>query len=226
MPTITTVLRVLACAGLASVLTSCGGGGNDDSAVVQKISEQNQKLDEHERILIEQGEQIQKLSEQLDVMQHLLEKQIASSAVVTPAIDTNTNARREAIRQLVGFNARLSAGLGYPAYADELGDLDSSLAQQLIEIDDQNFSDAVKQVLKQYDLASDLWDKFVRSGSDTYYPTPSERYNYSLGGINFVDDAPLHLTDVHKFWRLAYEQTQKLIEMDKDLSSDDATAKN
>jgi len=221
-------------AALACVAGGLAGCGQDETSpsLSQQLAEQNQKLDDHEKMLAEQDKKIMQLSWQLEVLQQTLDRQAQASAAAPGAsiallsVDVDGTARSETIRELVGFNARLSAGLGFAVYLKSLGDLDSDLAQQLLEIKNDNFVQQTKMILKQYDLASELWDKLSRADTDYVTLTPMERYNYSMSGIAFADGYRAKLSDVQRVWRVASDQTQRLIEMDKDASQDTVSMRN
>jgi uncharacterized coiled-coil protein SlyX len=223
--------HVAALAGVAVGLAGCGQDAATQS-LNQQLAEQSQKLDDHEKMLTEQDKKITQLSWQLEVLQQTLDRQAQASAAAPEAgsallaVDLDSTARSETIRQLVGFNARLSAGLGFAVYSKALGDLDSDLAQQLLEIKNDNFVEQTKIILKQYDLASELWDKLSRADTDYVTLTPMERYDYSMSGINFADGYRAKLSDVQRVWRAASDQTQRLIETDKDSSPDTVSMKN
>jgi uncharacterized coiled-coil protein SlyX len=228
---ITPRFSAAALAALAGGLCSCSPEEGSTS-LNQNIAEQNQKLDDHERMLIEQDKKITQLSWQMEMLQQTLNKQIQSSTSQTQAdsallaVDLDGTARKETIRQLVGFNARLSAGLGFPVYSKALGDLDSCLAQQLLEIKNDNFVQQSKVIVKQYDLAGELWDKLTRADSEYVTLSALERYNYSLCGVNFPDGYHAKLSDVQRLWRAASDQTQKLIDLDEESIQDEISAKN
>ena len=220
-----------ALAGLAGWLAGCSPDDTGPS-LNQQLAEQNQKLDDHEKMLIEQDKKITQLSWQLELLQQTLDKQMqaSNSAAKTDnmllTMDLDGTARKETIRQLVGFNARLSAGLPLMVYTKALGDLDSDLAQQLLEIKNDNFVAQTKIILKQYDLASELWDKLSRTDADYVTLTALERYKYSMSGINFADGYRAKLSDVQRVWRAASDQTQRLIDLDKDGSPESVSLKN
>jgi hypothetical protein len=223
--------RVAALACVAGGLAGCGQDETSPS-LSQQLAEQSQKLDDHEKMLADQDKKIMQLSWQLEVLQQTLDKQAQAAAPAPGAdgallsADLDSTARSETIRQLVGFNARLSAGLGFTVYSKALGDLDSDLAQQLLEIKNDDFIQQTKMILKQYDLASELWDKLSRADADYVTLSPMERYNYSMSGINFADGYRAKLSDVQRVWRAASDQTQRLIELDKDSSPDAVSMKN
>jgi hypothetical protein len=212
---------------LAGVAAGLGGCSPEENAsdLKQQLAEQNQKLDEQDRKITLLSSQIQMLQQTLDQQRQPAPALLTSGATLL-AVDLDGAARKEAIRQLVGFNARLSAGLGFPVYAKSLGDLDSCLAQQLLEIKNQSFVDQAKIILKQYDLASGLWDRLTHAEGETISLTPIERYNFSQCGINFSDGYPARLSDIPRFWRAASEQTQRLIDLDKEMTQDEISAKN
>jgi hypothetical protein len=217
-------------AGAAGGLVSCGQQTSTPD-LNQQLAEQNQKLDDHEKMLLEQDQKITQLSWQLELLQQTLDRQIQATAQTKTddsllGVDFDDNARRETIRQLVGFNGRLSAGLAFAVYAKELGDLDADLAQQLLEIKNENFVEQAKVIQKQYDLAGELWDKLSRADTDSIVLTPIERYNYSLSGIDFADGYRAKLSDIPRFWRAANDQTQRLIEMEQESMQPDVSAKN
>jgi hypothetical protein len=215
-------------AGLAGVAAALAGCSADDSAsagVSQQLAEQNRKLDD-------QAKKIEQLGQQLEMLQQTLDHQTRPSVMVANAdnalltVDLDGAARKETIRQLAGFNGRLSAGLGYPLYAKSLGDLNSDLSQQLLEIKNQNFVEQAKVILKEYNLAGELWDKLTRADTEFVVLSPIDRYSYSLCGINFADGYRAKLSDLPRFWRSASDQTQKLIDMDKEFSQQEVAVKN
>jgi uncharacterized coiled-coil protein SlyX len=227
---ISTHFLAVALAGAAGSLVSCGQEASAPD-LSQQLAEQNQKLEDHEKMLLEQDQKITQLSWQLEMLQQTLDRQMQAANTQTTdnallGVDFDENARHETLRELVGFNGRLSAGLAFAVYSKELGDLDASLAQQLLEIKNQNFVDQAKVIQKQYDLAGELWDKLSSADTDSIALTPLERYNYSLYGINFADGYRARLSDIPRFWRAANDQTQRLIEMEQSDAEQQANAKN
>ncbi len=218
-------LRAVALGCFSLTLVSCSDSGRS-ADLQQQLSDLNQQMRDHEQLLANQDKQIAKLSTQLDSLQKFLEKQTDKTAqpsqvsvsiepdksqVVTPEL-----IRKEVVQYLVGFNARLSAGVQYPAYAQELGALNSTLAQLLLEVDNPGFAEQARSVIKQYNVASDLWSKFIAENTDSLDLTAVERYTYAQAGVTFVDGYKMRLTDISKFWKVAFEQTQKLIQSEKD----------
>jgi hypothetical protein len=220
-------LRAVAVGCLSCLLFSSCSDSSRSADLQQQLSDLNQQIRDNEKLLANQDKQISKLSTQLDVLQKFLEKQndkTSQPSQVTVAIEPDKSQivtpeliRKEIVQYLVGFNARLAAGVQYPAYAQELGALNSTLAQLLLQVDNPVFVTQARDVIKQYNVASDLWSKFIAENTDTLDLTPVERYSYAQSGVTFVDGYKMRLTDIAKFWKVAYEQTQKLIQTEKDI---------
>jgi hypothetical protein len=221
--------------GLLSMFLLAACGQTDRFASLEKIVDQQNKtiIDQQQAVLDDQ----QKLSDQ-EVHLAVLSQQVAydeealkklqdqfageePAATPDPALDVH---KQEIFRLLAGFNARLSANIGYDAYADGLSDLNSSLMQSLIDVKDQSFVDEVNRVLNLYNCAGDFWQRFASDGSQEITLSPSERYKYANLGVTFIDSYEPRQSDVKKFWVMADEELQKLVDYNRDaLGESDST---
>ncbi len=161
-PTIPAVLT------LVMVLSGCA---KDDrfttiASIIEQqnktIMDQQQALLDQQQKLIDEQMQMQMLTSQLAGDEDVLRKlaaptTVAADAPVSPASTVNPN-KVQIVRLLTGFNGRLSANIGYGAYADALSDLNSSITTTLLDIKEQSFIDEVNRILADYNLAGDFWE--------------------------------------------------------------------
>ncbi len=215
----TSLLLPAACA-LALLLNACAKDDRFDSmakAIEQQnktIIDQQQALLDQQQKLIDQEINIGVLASQLANDEQLLKQLSAAAApAAAPVADSTVDAHKVAVvKLLTGFNARLAANIGYDAYADGLSDLNSSLAQSLLDIKDQSFIDEVNRVLCLYNYAGEFWQRFASQGAAEIILTPTDRFKYAQVGINFVDSYDPRQTDVKKFWLNASNEIEKMLE--------------
>lgn len=217
---------------LALLPTACSKDDRFDTmarAIEQQnktIIDQQQTLLDQQQKLIDQEVNISILAAQLAqdeaILKKLAEQQPAAAPDTTsPKVDEHKVA---VVKLLTGFNARLSANIGYGAYADALSDLHSSLIQYMLDMKDQNFIDEINRVLCLYDYAGDFWQRFSSTGISEISLSATDRYKYSDVGVNFVDSYNPRPTDVKKFWLTASDEIQKMLDYNSTDLGRDGTA--
>jgi uncharacterized protein with von Willebrand factor type A (vWA) domain len=216
---------------LTTLLAGCGQSSNDGySALQQTIADQNKAMLQQQQLMMSQQQQrIADEDARIDgLMQELMQDeadikkleaelgtgQPATAATVDVA-NTEEVIKNKMVKSLAGFNARLSASIGYESYADSLGDLNADLTTSMLQIKDQNFVDSVNKILSVYNTAGDFWEKFVRDNVDDIVVTSTERYRYAAIGVNFADNYHARPTDVRKFWTDASTEIDTLLETNK-----------
>jgi hypothetical protein len=195
------------------------------------IVDQQQSLLDQQQKLINQEVTLSLLTSQLANDEDILKKLQDQLAATTPAPDKTPSTVDEhklaAVRFLTGFNARLSANIGYDAYADGLGDLNSNLAQAMLDVKDQSFIDEINRIRDLYNYAGEFWQRFSTQGVTEISLSPTDRYKYANLGVNFVDSYNPRPSDVKKFWLCASDEIQKLVEYNStDLGRDGMTVSN
>jgi hypothetical protein len=218
---------------LATLLAGCGQSSNDGYASLQQtIADQNKSLLQQQQLMMSQQQQrIADEDARIDgLMQELLldeadikklEAELATAQPVgTASVDTASSGvdtvKNKMVKSLAGFNARLSASIGYESYADSLGDLNADLTQSMLQIKDQNFVDEVNKILQIYNLAGDFWEKFVRDNVEDLVLSPTDRYRYSTIGVNFADNYHARPSDVRKFWTNASNEIDTMMQLNKE----------
>jgi len=217
---------------LALLLTACSKDDRFD-AMAKAIEQQNKTIIDQQQALLDQQQKLidqeinigimaSQLANDEQLLKQLSDQSATPAAPV--AADSKVDARKvEVVKLLTGFNARLSANIGYGAYADALSDLNSSLAQSLLDIKDQTFIDEVNRVLNLYNIAGDFWQRFESGGVAEITLSSTDRYKYSDVGVNFVDSYNPRPTDVKKFWLSASNEIEKMLEYNStDLGRDGA----
>jgi len=229
------LFRLTAIVAATFLFSACGQ--TDRFTAVEKIIDQQNKtiinqqqavLDDQQK-LADQEVHLAVLTQQVAYDEQMLKKledQYAGDApakAVDPALDPR---KQEVFRLLAGFNARLSANIGYGAYSDGLSDINSNLMQSLIEVKDQSFVDEVNHILSLYNYAGEFWQRFASDGSMEISLSPAERYRFSSMGVTFIDSYQPRQTDVKKFWVLADQELQKLVDYNRDaLGQGDSTVR-
>jgi hypothetical protein len=218
---------------LVLLLGACGQ--TDRFASLEKVIDQQNKtiIDQQQAVLDDQQKltdqeiHLASLTQQVAYDEQVLKKlqdDLAGEApakVTDPALDAH---KQQVFRLLAGFNARLSANIGYGAYSDGLSDLNSNLMQGLIEVKDQSFIDEVNRILCLYNYAGEFWQRFASDGSSEINLSAADRYKYSSIGITFIDSYQPRQTDVKKFWTQAGQELQKLVDFNRDaLGQGDST---
>jgi hypothetical protein len=220
---------------LALLFTACGE--TDRFTALEKIIDQQNKtiIDQQQSVLDEQ----QKLADQ-EIHLQALSAQVAYDEQVLKKLEDQSNGveaanapdpvldahKQQVFRLLAGFNARLSANIGYGAYSDSLSDLNSNLMQSLIDVKDQSYVDEVNRILSLYNYAGEFWQRFASDGSVEINLSPADRYKYSTMGVTFIDSYQPRQTDVRKFWLQAGEELQKLVDYNRDaLGQGDSTVR-
>ena len=178
------------------------------------ILDQQQALLDQQQKLIDQEIQLSILSSQLASDEDVLRKLVEPSVAAEPAKAASkvNESKLQIVRLLTGFNARLSANIGYSAYADALSDLNSNVTQALLDIKEQSFIDEVNHILGYYNFAGDFWQRFAAQGVAEITLTPTDRYKYANMGVNFVDSYNPSPSDVKKFWLNASDEIEKMLE--------------
>ncbi len=215
---------------LALLLSACGDSERY-TALSQVVTQQNktildqqQTLLDQQQKLIDQEVRLAVLTEQMaattDALRRLQDRPVAAADTPTPSkVDSR---KVSVVRLLSGFSARLSANIGYGAYADSLGDLNSGLIQSMLDIKDQTFIDEANRVLCLYNYAGDFWQRFSSENTEEIRLNSTERYRFAVVGVNFVENYNPRPSDVKKFWLAAAEELQKLIDQNREaLGRDD-----
>jgi len=226
-------LLLLAVCPLTLLLAACGQ--IDRFTALEKVIDQQNKtiIDQQQAVLDDQQKiadqeiHLEALSQQVAYDELVLKKmqdQLAGEAPAStpdPALDSH---KQQVFRLLAGFNARLSANIGYGAYSDSLSDLNSNLMQSLIDVKDQAYVDEVNRIVSLYNYAGEFWQRFASDGSVDISLSAADRYKYSSMGVTFIDSYQPRQTDVKKFWEQAGEELQKLVDYNRDaLGQGDST---
>jgi len=210
---------------LAILLAACGQ--TDRFVAMEKIIDQQNKtiIDQQQAVLDDQQKltdqeiHLAALSQQVAYDEQVLKKlqdQLAgdpNAKTVDPVLDQH---KQQVFRLLAGFSARLSANIGYGAYADSLSDLNSSLMQSLIDVKDQSYVDEANRILSLYNYAGEFWQRFANDGSVDINLSAGDRYKYSTIGVTFIDSYQPRQSDVKKFWLQADQELQKLVDYNRD----------
>ena len=229
--TIRRLLPLIVCLALAA-----GACAKDDhlAAITNVIEQQNKTIIDQQQALLDQQQKLinqeitlSALANQLASDEEALKK-LQDELAATPAPDAPPpkidEHKLQVVRFLTGFNARLSANIGYGTYADSLGDLNSNLVQSLLDIKDQGFIDEVNRIRNLYNYAGEFWGRFSNEGVSEISLTSTERYKYADLGVNFVDSYDPRPSDVKKFWLCASDEIEKLLEYNStDLGRDGQT---
>jgi hypothetical protein len=212
------VVMVLA----AGFLVSACGQSDRYSEFEKVMDQQNKTIINQQQSLLDQQQKISdqevrltmisdELSTDEAALKRLQDQLVSNEPVPTPKDDSGVNAQKMLVfRQLAGFNGRLSASIGYSAYADGLSDLNSNLAQGLIDIKDQTYIDQVNRILCLYNYAGEFWQHFASDGVTELNITPGDRYRFANVGVNFIDGYQPRQSDVKKFWVEASQELDKL----------------
>jgi len=207
------------------LLVACGQA--DRFSAMEKIVDQQNKtiIDQQQAMLdaqqklVDQEIHLATLSQQVAYDEQVLKKlqdQLAGDSTAKapdPTLDTH---KQQVFRLLAGFNARLSANIGYGAYSDGLSDLNSNLMQSMIDVKDQSFVDEVNRILCFYNYAGEFWQRFAADGSAEISLSAADRYKYSAVGVTFIDSYQPRQSDVKKFWIQAGQELQKLVDYNRD----------
>jgi uncharacterized coiled-coil protein SlyX len=225
-----TILPAAMLLPLAVLVSACSYSTDAGAQALQDtIAQQNKTIQNQQQMLADQEQHLRDQETRMDELtDELSDAQSAhAQASQTPVPDTGNDtgnqtattidtAKSSVVKTLTGFNARLSSSIDYASYADALSDLNSTLAQSLLNVKDQDFVDDVNKILHVYDVAGDFWERFERDQVDEITLTSTERYRYSSVGVTFVEDYAPRPTDVRKFFRVANTQLDNLMQVNKD----------
>jgi len=225
----------LALLALAVVTAGCS---RDDRlvAIANVVEQQNKTIIDQQQALLDQQQKLinqemaltaltSQLASDEDAWRKIQEQVAAVPATDSTPAQPKVDAHKlQVVRDLTGFNARLSANIGYGAYADSLSDLNANLAQSMLDIKDQSFIDQVNRIRSLYNYAGEFWDRFSSQGAVEISLTQTDRYKYADLGVNFVDSYSPRPSDVKKFWLCASDEIQKLVDYNStDLGRDGMT---
>jgi len=224
---------VPAALSLACLLSACG---NSDryTALSQVVEQQNKTILDQQKTLLDQQQKmidqelrLSAITEQVAMDEELLKKLQSSAPPADTAAPSNVDQHKVAVvRYLAGFSARLSANIGYDAYADALSDLNSNLVTGMLDIKEQSFIDEVNRILSMYNYAGEFWQHFAADGSDSLRLSEIERYKYANVGVNFAVNYTARPSDVKKFWLAASDELQKLVDYNREaLGREDNTVR-
>jgi hypothetical protein len=207
------------------------------TAIASVVEQQNKTIIDQQQILLDQQQKLINQEMALNALTSQLASDeeawrkiqeqvaIAPAPEAAPAPSSKVDTHKVAVvRDLTGFSGRLSANIGYQAYADSLSDLNANLAQAMLDIKDQGFIDEVNRIRSLYNSAGEFWERFSSQGLAEISLTQTDRYKYADLGVNFVDSYNLRPTDVKKFWLCASDEIQKLLDYNStDLGRDGVT---
>jgi hypothetical protein len=220
---------------VALLLAACA---KDDrfAAITNLVEQQNKTIIDQQQSLLDQQQKLinqnitlsiltSQLASDEDVLKKLQDQLAATAPATTPPPPSNVDEHKMlVVRALTGFNGRLSSNIGNSAYADGLSDLNSNLAQAMLDIKDQSFIDAVNRIRNLYNSAGEFWDRFSAQGITEISLSSTDRYKYANLGVNFVDSYNPRPSDVQKFWLCAADEIEKLVDYNStDLGRDGVT---
>jgi hypothetical protein len=219
---------------LSLLLTACAKDDRLDT-LASTVEQQNKTIMDQQQSLLDQQQKLMNqeialsvLAGKLDNDEDALKKlqdQLAANGPAPDQAPANVDPHKmEVVRDLAGFNARLSSNIGYDAYADSLGDLNANLATAMLDVKDQTFIDSVNRIRNLYNSAGEFWGRFSADGVAEISLTSTERYKYADLGVNFLDGYNPRPSDVKKFWLCASDEIEQLVETNStDLGRDGTT---